>query len=70
MITPALISAIDAGLMSVSLFRTADGWQANVKARGSEGFRVAIQSDPVAALLEALTGQRTPASTSSESVFD
>lgn len=69
MIDPALRTATEAGLVSASLFRTAQGWQANVKMRGSSGFRVVILDDPVAALLEALTGRRAPAQPPFEDIF-
>lgn len=66
--------AADTRLASISLYRTADGWQANAKWPGSSGYRVCIAADPIEALTDVLGLRSEPAAPAapkpSNSVFD
>lgn len=71
MIEPALLAAIDAkpSLRGLTLWATAQGWQANASTDG-KSWRVAVSADPTAALIEALNGPRAAPPETSKSVFD
>lgn len=52
-----LLAAIErTGLNGLTLWRTREGWQANARRDGSDGFTVRVHEDPIEACKQALVG--------------